>query len=120
MINELMEYAIARIRGYKDEKNKERFYSQYSEQPHNPDEGLIEIKAPRKYKWKTRLERRLETAVKEFYSKQGFHLREINKENEARKLHFEREINSLEEYLISIERQGIFYYIHISRKTKWE
>ena len=41
MIKELMEYSLERIRNYKDEKNKEGIFSQYSEQPHNPDEGLI-------------------------------------------------------------------------------
>ena len=115
MIKELMEYSLERIRNYKDEKNKEGIFSQYSEQPHNPDEGLIEIRAPRNYYGKKRLERRLKTAVVEFYSKQGFNLRETH-DDEKGKLCFERKINSLEEYLISIQREGIFFYIHVLKK----
>ena len=109
-----MEYTLQRIKNYRDEKNGEYLYSQCSQQLNNPAEGSIEITTPRKYKRKNRLGRRLETAIKEFYSKQGFHLKETSKNNGIKGLHFEREINFLEKYLISIERQGIFFYIHIS------
>ena len=108
-----MEYTLARIKNYRDEKTGEWIFGQYSQQLNDPEEGTIEIKAPRKYRRKKRLERRLETAVKEFYSKQGFNLKEME-DGKKRNLCFERKINSLEEYLVSIEREGVFFYIHIS------
>ena len=112
-----MEYSLERIRNYKDEKNKDYIFGQCSPRTYDdPIEGTIEIRAPRKYKGKKKLERRLETAVKEFYSKQGFNLTKNRETGRARELYFERKINSLEEYLVSIERQGVFFYIHVSRK----
>ena len=111
-----MEYTLTRIKNYRDEKTGEWIFGQYSQQLNDPEEGTIEIKAPRKYRRKKRLERRLETAVKEFYSKQGFNLQETLGADNRKGLHFEREINSLEKYLISIEREGVFFYIHVSKK----
>jgi len=116
MLEQLKEYFLARIKSYPDEKQGELFYGQCSQQYTDPNDGLIEIKAPRKYKGKKRLERRLKTAVIEFYSKQGFELKEPDKGNKKGGLYFERKINSLEKYLVSIERQGIFFYIHVLKK----
>ena len=116
MLKNLMEYALQRIKNYRDEDSGEWIFGQYSPRLFDPSEGSIEIKTPRKYKGKKRLERKLKTAVVEFYLKQGFNLRETHEMHNPNQLHFEREINSLEKYLVSIERQGIFFYIHTSRE----
>ncbi len=116
MINELMEYTLSRIKSYRDEKNKDYIFGQCSPRLHNNlTEGSIEIITPRRYKGKSKLERRIKTSVSEFYLKNGFKIREANKKDNLDKIRLEREINSLEKYFISIERQGRFFYIHISK-----
>ncbi len=113
MLEQLMNYTVEKIKKYSD-KNKEGLFWQYSQQLNDPNDGLIEIKAPRGYQRKKRLGRRIRAATIEFYKKQGFNLTGTFDNNKARELHFERKINFLEKYLVSIERQGIFFYIHVS------
>ena len=115
MIHELMEYTLSRIKNYRDEKNQDYIFGQCSPRLYNnPTEGSIEIITPRRYKGKKKLERRIKTAVTEFYSKHGFKVEKREIESSSASLYFERKINFLEKYLISIERQGRFFYIHIS------
>ena len=115
MIHELMEYTLSRIKSYRDEKNQDYIFGQCSPRLHgNSTEGSIEIRAPKRYHGKKRLERRIKTAVGEFYLKNGFKITETDAKNNRSALHFEKGISFLEKYLISIERQGRFFYIHIS------
>ena len=107
-----MDYTLLRIKSYRDEKNQDDILGEYSRRvSDDPTEGSIEIMAPRKYHGRKMMGRRIRAATIEFYSKHGFNLTKAS----TRELHFEREINFLEKYLISIERQGRFFYIHISR-----
>lgn len=114
MIEELMKYAVTKIESERDEKDPQKFFSQCSPQLSSSEIGSIEIRAYSGYREKKKLGQKLRKAVMEFYSKQGFNLTDGSKK--SNNLYFERKINFPEKYLISIERQGIFFYIHVLKK----
>ena len=115
-----MDYTLLRIKSYRDEKNQDDILGEYSRRvSDDPTEGSIEIMAPRKYHGRKMMGRRIRAATIEFYSKHGFNLTKTSTNENKGELHFERKINFLEKYLISIERQGIHFYIHIIKEQKF-
>ena len=122
-LEELMKYSVSYIKSHIREKNNLEFFPKSSTELNDPTVGLIEIQIPREYKGrKKRIGMRLKEAIIEFYKKQGFKLIgtpetyiDIDKTKKRKGLHFERQINFLEKYLVSVERQGIHFYIHVKK-----
>lgn len=114
MIEELTKYTITKIEGNEDKRNIEKFFVQSSPQISSSEIGTIEIKAYSGYREKKKLGQKLRRTVREFYSKQGFNLTYGSKKSTD--MFFERKINFLERYLVSVERQGVFFYIHVMKR----